>query len=75
MYATFIHSRAPLSSGLQFYEGLAKQAATNGHTVDLFACAFDQTGLHEMRYLPNYTGYVAVARRIASQLTYAGATL
>ena len=43
----------------QFFEGLAKQAATNGHTVDLFACAFDQTGLNEMRYLPNYTGSVS----------------
>ena len=44
--------------GVQFYEGLANQAATNGHIVDLYAFAFDQTGIHEMRHLPNYTGYV-----------------
>ncbi len=40
----------------QLYEGLAKRAAENGHAVDVYACALDQTGSHEMKYLSNYTG-------------------
>lgn len=40
----------------KFYEKLAQRASTNGHTVDIYACHFDQTGLYEMRYLPNFTG-------------------
>ena len=38
------------------YEALANRAAENGHTVDIYACALDQTGLSEMRYLSNHTG-------------------
>jgi protein transport protein SEC23 len=38
------------------YETLAKRAADNGHCVDVYACALDQPGLHEMRFLSNYTG-------------------
>eukprot|EP01137_Pigoraptor_chileana_P023714 Opistho-2@90474 len=38
------------------YEALAKRAANNGHTVDVFSCAFDQTGLMEMKSLVNSTG-------------------
>uniref|UniRef100_A0A0R3WTC8 Protein transport protein SEC23 n=1 Tax=Hydatigena taeniaeformis TaxID=6205 RepID=A0A0R3WTC8_HYDTA len=41
---------------LQHYEGLANRAAQNGHVVDIFSSHLDQTGLHEMRYLVNYTG-------------------
>ena len=41
---------------LQHYEALAKRAAENGHCVDVYACALDQTGLHEMKYLSNLTG-------------------
>lgn len=40
----------------KFYEKLALRVAANGHVVDLYACHFDQTGLHEMRYFPNLTG-------------------
>jgi len=40
----------------KFYEAMAQRVANNGHIVDIYACAFDQTGLHEMKYLPNYTG-------------------
>lgn len=40
----------------KYYETLARRVAKNGHIVDIYACAFDQTGLHEMKYLPNYTG-------------------
>lgn len=40
----------------KYYEGLAQRASNNGHAVDIFACALDQTGLYEMRSLSNYTG-------------------
>ena len=39
---------------------LAKRAAENGHTVDVYACALDQTGLNEMKYLSKYTGYDSI---------------
>lgn len=40
----------------KYYEEVAKRAAANGHAVDLYACALDQSGLHEMKYLTNFTG-------------------
>lgn len=40
----------------QFYEGLAKRAATNGHTIDIFAGCLDQIGLLEMKSMVNNTG-------------------
>ncbi len=46
----------PPTCMLQLYEGLAKRAAGNGHAVDVYACALDQTGTHEMKYLSNDTG-------------------
>ena len=46
----------PPSFSSQHYEALAKRAAENGHCVDVYACALDQTGLHEMRFLSNSTG-------------------
>lgn len=39
-----------------FYEGLAKRAANCGHTVDILVGSLDQTGISEMRSVPNYTG-------------------
>ncbi|CAF0722708.1 unnamed protein product [Rotaria sp. Silwood1] len=41
---------------IKFYEGLANRAAVNGHVIDLYSSALDQTGLHEMKYCSNYTG-------------------
>ena len=38
------------------YEALAGRAAASGHAVDIFSCALDQTGLLEMKSLPNTTG-------------------
>lgn len=38
------------------YDILAKRAAENGHIVDIFSCALDQTGLNEMRFMAKYTG-------------------
>lgn len=46
------------SISLQHYESLSNRAAQNGHTIDIYACALDQVGLHEMKYLTNRTGYV-----------------
>lgn len=44
---------------MQYYEALANRSATNGHSIDIYACALDQTGLLEMKCLSNLTGYVA----------------
>ena len=48
--------RSSRTSMLQFYESIAKRAAINGHVIDLYSAALDQTGLHEMKYCTNYTG-------------------
>eukprot|EP00126_Sphaerothecum_destruens_P008410 Sdes_comp20201_c0_seq1m13515 len=40
----------------KYYEQLAKRATANGHCVDIYGCAFDQTGLAEMKSLCNWTG-------------------
>lgn len=45
---------------LQHYEMLANRTATNGHCIDIYACALDQTGLLEMKCCPNLTGYVDI---------------
>lgn len=42
---------------VQHYESLAHRASTNGHIMDLYACALDQTGLLEMKCCCNYTGW------------------
>lgn len=42
----------------QHYETLANRTATNGHCIDIYACALDQTGLLEMKCCANLTGYV-----------------
>lgn len=45
-----------MRKAMKHYEALAQRAAQNQHVVDIYACALDQTGLHEMKFLPNYTG-------------------
>eukprot|EP00049_Salpingoeca_infusionum_P000330 m.39098 g.39098 ORF g.39098 m.39098 type:complete len:793 (+) comp10280_c0_seq4:160-2538(+) len=40
----------------QFNSTLASRAAKNGHVVDVYACAFDQPGLLELRFFADYTG-------------------
>lgn len=42
----------------QHYEMLANRTATNGHCIDIYACALDQSGLLEMKCCANLTGYV-----------------
>ena len=39
----------------RYYETIARRAAHNGHTIDLFAGCLDQIGLLEMNSLSNFT--------------------
>uniref|UniRef100_A0A3B3ZK59 Protein transport protein SEC23 n=1 Tax=Periophthalmus magnuspinnatus TaxID=409849 RepID=A0A3B3ZK59_9GOBI len=45
-----------LKKATKHYESLASRAAANGHIIDIYACALDQTGLLEMKCCPNHTG-------------------
>ena len=45
-----------MRKAIKHYEGLAKRAADNGHAIDLYSCALDQTGLLEMKSVCNMTG-------------------
>ncbi|GLV40188.1 Secretory 23 [Carabus blaptoides fortunei] len=45
-----------MKKAIKHYEGLAMRAATNGHCVDIYSCALDQTGLMEMKQCCNSTG-------------------
>eukprot|EP01123_Difflugia_compressa_P012887 TRINITY_DN5716_c0_g1_i1.p1 TRINITY_DN5716_c0_g1~~TRINITY_DN5716_c0_g1_i1.p1 ORF type:complete len:750 (-),score=123.34 TRINITY_DN5716_c0_g1_i1:78-2327(-) len=44
----------------KFYTSLAEQASKNGHTIDIFSCSLDQTGILEMKEMPYQTGGVIV---------------
>lgn len=58
-----------MKKATKHYDGLAVRAATNGHTVDLYSCALDQTGLHEMKNLCNYTsGHMVMGDSFNSSL-------
>ncbi|XP_052057869.1 protein transport protein Sec23A-like isoform X1 [Mytilus californianus] len=45
-----------MKKAMKHYEALANRSANNGHIVDIYSCALDQTGLHEMKFCPRYTG-------------------
>ncbi|CAG9830181.1 unnamed protein product [Diabrotica balteata] len=45
-----------MKKGIKHYDALAMRAATNGHSVDIYSCALDQTGLMEMKQCCNSTG-------------------
>ncbi|MBN3320327.1 SC23A protein, partial [Atractosteus spatula] len=45
-----------LKKATKYYEALANRAAVNGHCIDIYACALDQTGLLEMKCCSNLTG-------------------
>lgn len=49
-----------MKKAIKHYEGLAMRAATNGHCVDIYSCALDQTGLMEMKQCCNSTGQVLI---------------
>ncbi|XP_059095381.1 protein transport protein Sec23A-like isoform X2 [Tigriopus californicus] len=45
-----------MKKAIKHFEALANRAATNGHAIDIYSCALDQTGLMEMKACCNYTG-------------------
>ncbi|KAG8311030.1 Protein transport protein Sec23A [Homalodisca vitripennis] len=45
-----------MKKATKHYDGLAVRAATNGHAIDIYSCALDQTGLLEMKQCCNSTG-------------------
>nr|CAD7426568.1 unnamed protein product [Timema monikensis] len=45
-----------MKKAIKHYEGLASRAATNGHAIDIYSCALDQTGLMEMKQCCNSSG-------------------
>lgn len=45
-----------MRKAIKHYDNLANRAAENGHTIDIYSCALDQTGLHEMKNCCNFTG-------------------
>ncbi|MGH0155097.1 UNVERIFIED_CONTAM: hypothetical protein FKN15_038774 [Acipenser sinensis] len=45
-----------LKKATKYYEALASRSAVNGHCIDIYACALDQTGLLEMKCCSNLTG-------------------
>ncbi|XP_006800712.1 protein transport protein Sec23A [Neolamprologus brichardi] len=45
-----------MKKATKHYESLASRASSNGHIIDIYACALDQTGLLEMKCCTNYTG-------------------
>ncbi|EKX47073.1 secretory protein 23A [Guillardia theta CCMP2712] len=40
----------------QFYNSIAQRCVQNGHVIDIFACALDQCGVHEMKACVEKTG-------------------
>ncbi|XP_059504481.1 protein transport protein Sec23A isoform X1 [Stegostoma tigrinum] len=50
-----------LKKATKHYEALANRAAVNGHCIDIYACALDQTGLLELKCCCNLTrGYIVM---------------
>ncbi|KOB76598.1 putative Protein transport protein Sec23A, partial [Operophtera brumata] len=45
-----------MKKGIKHYEALSLRSATNGHAIDIYSCALDQTGLMEMKQCCNSTG-------------------
>jgi len=53
----------------KFYDSLATRAVKNGHAVDIYSCALDQTGMTEMKNCFNSTnGHVVMADSFKSTL-------
>nr|XP_039259214.1 protein transport protein Sec23A-like [Styela clava] len=49
-----------MKKSIKHYESLATRASKSGHIIDVYSCALDQTGLHEIKCCPNYTGGIMV---------------
>ncbi|KHN81869.1 Protein transport protein Sec23A [Toxocara canis] len=53
---TIKEDNAPyIKKATKFYDGLGARAVKNGHVIDIYSCALDQTGLNEMRACFNTT--------------------
>ena len=51
----------------KFYDAVADRAAVNGHAIDLWGCALDQVGMHEMKNcIVGTGGYMIMADRLGS---------
>ena len=48
----------------KFYDALATRAVKNGHAVDIYSCALDQTGMTEMKNCFNSTNGMFFAKLI-----------
>ena len=58
-----------MKKAMKHYESLATRACNNGHAIDIYACALDQTGLLEMKSCPNNTGgHLVMGDSFASSL-------
>ncbi|XP_021379920.1 protein transport protein Sec23A-like isoform X1 [Mizuhopecten yessoensis] len=44
-----------MKKAMKHYEALANRTANNGHVIDVFSCALDQTGLYEIKFCSRYT--------------------
>ena len=49
-----------LKKATDYYLQLATKASNNGHAIDIFSCALDQTGMHEMKHCTNMTNGLMV---------------
>lgn len=45
-----------MKKATKFYDSLSHRAVKNGHVIDIYSCALDQTGLLEMKNTFNSTG-------------------
>lgn len=45
-----------MKKAIKHYETLSNRTAENGHSIDIYSCALDQTGLMEMKSCCNLTG-------------------
>ena len=66
---TILKDSSQKFQAIKFYDAIAERAAKNGHAIDIWGCALDQVGLHEMKNLIVGTGgYVIQADSFASSL-------
>lgn len=54
----------------KFYDGMAAQLVQQGHAMDVFACALDQTGLAEMKGCVERTGGMVVLAESFSHIVF-----
>ncbi|CAD5223089.1 unnamed protein product [Bursaphelenchus okinawaensis] len=58
-----------MRKAIKFFDSLAARAVKNGHAIDVYSCALDQTGLLEMKNCYNLTnGHVIMADSFESTL-------